>query len=188
MMFTVSNGLLVLQQILSVSDLFNIFLVYLQPLTKVFGVVAVKHAYDFSEFSRKKTSSRIETLMRNQYNSAGHPKIDGPGNREFSEELCRHRTPLTHVFCRVASSKTWMGSKARRSCSVLQVAWRSSLCQVFGCVVSALHHVSFTFPVSPTCVRSRKCFEIKLASAFLLSSLSMAGGGSVSEGALADFE
>lgn len=160
MMFTVSNCLLVLRQIFFMPDLFNNFLIYLQPLTKVFEVVAVKHVYDFSEFSRKETSSRIKTVMRNQYYSAGLLKIYEPGNQEFSEVLCRHCTHLTHMFCPVASSKSWTGSKAQRSRSVvLQAAWCPSLRQVFGCVVSALHHVSFTFPVSPTFVCGGKSFE-----------------------------
>lgn len=169
-------------------NLFNSFLIYLQCLTKVFGVVAVKHAYDFSMFSRKKTS-RMKTVMKNQYYSAGLPKIYGPGNQEFSEVLCRRCTPSMHALCPVASSKSWMGSKARRSRTlVLQAVGCSSLHQVFGCAVSALHHVLFTFPVSPTCVCGGKSFEKKLASSFLLLSLIMADGSSVSEHALADFD
>lgn len=93
--------------------------------------------------------------MRNQYYSAGLLKIYGPENQEFSEVLCRHCNPSTHVFCPVASSKSWMGNKAERSCSVVLQAWRhSSQGQGFVCVVPALHHVSFPSCLSYLCMWS----------------------------------
>lgn len=141
-----------------------------------------------SEFRRKKTSSEIKTAMRNQYYSVGLLKIYGPGNQEFSEVLCKHCTPSTHMSCPVASSKRWMGNKARRSYSALLQAWRhSSQGQGFVCVVSALHHVSFlSLSLLPVCV-VRNIWK-RIASAFWLLSFSMADGSSVQERALADFD
>lgn len=92
--------------------------------------------------------------MRNQYCSAGLLKIYGPGNQEFSEVLCKRCTPSTHMSCPVASSKSWMGNKAGRSCSAVLQAWRhSSQGQGFVCIVSALHHISFlSLSLLPVCV------------------------------------
>lgn len=188
-MFTVTYCLLVLKQIFFMSDLFNTFHICFQPLTKVFRMVAVKHAYDFPEISWKKTSSRIKTVMRNQYYSAALPKIYGPGNQEFSEVLCRHCTPSTQVFCSVASSKSCTQRKAQRShtfcCSAGGVVF-ITVPGLWLCCISTLF-VLATFLISLTCVLVRKIFWKKASSCFLTPVL-MAGGGSVSEGALADFD
>lgn len=40
--------------------LFNSFLINMQPLTKVSGVTAVKHADDFSEFSKRRQVAELK--------------------------------------------------------------------------------------------------------------------------------
>lgn len=98
--------------------------------------------------------------------------------------LPRHKRFVLYPLQRAAHKEK---PKGHTHSVVLQAVWCSSPFQVFGCVVSALCHVLATFFISLTCVLVRKIFWKKASSCFLTPVL-MAGGGSVSEGALADFD
>lgn len=94
-------------------------------------------------------------------------KIYGPGNQEFSEVLCNHCTPSTHVLCPVDSSKSWMGNKARRSfcCAAgMKVSITGpGLCLC--CVSTSSRFISF--PVSPICMCGQKYLGKKNSFCFL---------------------
>jgi len=60
MVFTVSNDLLVLQQIYFMPDILNSFLIYLQPLTKFFGVVAVNMLMIFQRPAERRRVAELK--------------------------------------------------------------------------------------------------------------------------------
>lgn len=97
-------------------------------LSQIFGVVAVKHACDFTEFKRKKASSSSELKQWWESNIAmlNPQRLTDEGVRN-SLMCCVGTVLMTDIFCSVASLELWTRSKAWR-------LWSTCCCVASGFV------------------------------------------------------
>lgn len=95
---------------------------------RFFGVVAVKHACDFTEFKRKKASSSSELKQWWESNIAmlNPQRLTDEGVRN-SLMCCVGTVLMTDIFCSVASLELWTRSKAWR-------LWSTCCCVASGFV------------------------------------------------------